>query len=116
MSNAIFGAMNDMAVKIALVDKVASVEDVDRAVMIHLNMPIGTFRTVGLRGAGYHLARHARATAKISGDPGRSAIRRRYSSGSTSTRAGWGSNLAGVFTRTLTRIFKRPEFLGRDPE
>jgi len=43
VSNAIFGAMNDVAIKIALVDKVASVEDVDRAVMLSLGMPCGPF-------------------------------------------------------------------------
>ena len=43
VANAIWGAMNEMAIKIALVDKVASVEDVDRAVMLHLDTPAGPF-------------------------------------------------------------------------
>jgi 3-hydroxybutyryl-CoA dehydrogenase len=43
VANAIWGAMNEMAIKIALVDKLASVEDVDRAMMLHLGMPAGPF-------------------------------------------------------------------------
>jgi 3-hydroxybutyryl-CoA dehydrogenase len=43
VANAIFGAMNEIALKIALVEKVASVEDVDRAVMLSLGMPCGPF-------------------------------------------------------------------------
>jgi len=69
VSNAIFGAMNDVAIKIALVDKVASVEDVDRAVMIHLQMPLGIFGM--LDGIGLDTIWHVmESNARISGDAG----------------------------------------------
>lgn len=69
VANAIFGAMNDMAIKIALVEKVASVEDVDRAVMLHLDMPLGPFGLndrVGLDTI-WHVME---SRAKMSKDPG----------------------------------------------
>ncbi len=69
VANAIFGAMNDAAIKIALVEKIASVEDVDRAVMLHLGMPLGPFGLndqIGLDTI-WHVME---SNAKITGDPG----------------------------------------------
>ncbi|MBP7867353.1 MAG: 3-hydroxybutyryl-CoA dehydrogenase [Acidobacteria bacterium] len=73
VSNAIWGAMNAAAIKIALVDKVASVEDVDRAVMIHLDMPCGPF---GLNDyIGLDTIWHVMQTnARLSGDLGAQAF------------------------------------------
>lgn len=68
VANAIFGAMNDAAIKIALVEKIASVEDVDRAVMLHLGMPLGPFGLndqIGLDTI-WHVME---SNAKITGDP-----------------------------------------------
>lgn len=69
VANAIFGAMNNMAIQIALVEKVASVEDVDRAVMLHLGMPCGPFGLNDIVGLDtiWHVMQ---SKAKISGDPG----------------------------------------------
>ena len=69
VANAIFGAMNDAAIRIALVDKIVSVEDVDRAVMLHLGMPLGPFGLndhIGLDTI-WHVME---SNAKITGDPG----------------------------------------------
>ncbi len=76
VSNAIFGAMNDMAIKLVLTDKVVSVEDVDRAVMIHLTNAHRNFRNDGPDRAGYHLARDGEQRQDIR-RPGRPAIRGR---------------------------------------
>ncbi|HOB52440.1 MAG TPA: 3-hydroxyacyl-CoA dehydrogenase NAD-binding domain-containing protein [Acidobacteriota bacterium] len=73
VSNAIWGAMNSAAIRISLVDKVASVEDVDRAVMIHLGMPCGPFGLndqIGLDTI-WHVMQ---SNAKLSGDPGAQAF------------------------------------------
>jgi 3-hydroxybutyryl-CoA dehydrogenase len=73
VSNAIWGAMNSAAIKIALVDKIASVQDVDRAVMIHLGMPVGPFGLndhIGLDTI-WHVMESG---AKISGDAGAQAF------------------------------------------
>jgi len=69
VSNAIFGAMNDMAFKLVRVEKVASLEDVDRAVMLHLGMPVGPFGLDDIVGLDtiWHIME---SNAKISGDPG----------------------------------------------
>ena len=67
VANTIWGAMNTAAIKIALVDKVASIEDVDRSVMLHLGMPCGPFGFndhIGLDTI-WHVMQ---SNAKISGD------------------------------------------------
>ncbi len=114
VSNAIVGAMCDKAVQIALVDKIASVEDVDRAIMIHLNMPQGPFGLwdfVGLDTV-WHVSQ---AAAKQSGDPGAQQfadmLKRDY------IDKGWlGVKSGRGFYTYPDPLFKRPEFLGGDPE
>jgi 3-hydroxybutyryl-CoA dehydrogenase len=106
--------MCDKAVQIALVDKIASVEDVDRAIMIHLNMPQGPFGLwdfVGLDTV-WHVSQ---AAAKQSGDPGAQQfadmLKREY------IDKGWlGVKSGRGFYTYPDPLFKRPEFLGGDPE
>jgi 3-hydroxybutyryl-CoA dehydrogenase len=114
VSNAIFGAMNDVAIEIALIDKVMSVEDVDRAVMIHLQMPIGVFGIMDQVGLDtiWHVAE---SNAKISGDPGAQQFadefKRDYiDKGLLGKKSGRG------FYTYPDPAYLRPEFLGRDPE
>ncbi len=112
VSNAIIGAMCDKAVQIALVEKIVSVEDVDRAVMIHLNSAIGPFGLwdfVGLDTV-WHVAQ---AAAKQSGDPGGQRfcdmLKREY------IDKGWlGVKSGRGFYTYPDPIFKRPEFVGKD--
>ena len=114
VANAIFGAMNDMAIKIALVDKVASVEDVDRAVMLHLGMPCGPFGLndqVGLDTI-WHVMQ---SNARISGDPGAQQFadefKRDYiDKGRLGAKSGRG------FYTYPDPAYLRPEFLGGDSE
>jgi 3-hydroxybutyryl-CoA dehydrogenase len=114
VSNAIFGAMNHMALKIALQDKIASVEDVDRAVMIHLGMPIGIFGL--LDRIGLDTIWHVMETnAKTSGDPGvrrfADEFKRDY------IDKGWlGQKSGRGFYTYPDPEYLRPEFLGLDPE
>jgi 3-hydroxybutyryl-CoA dehydrogenase len=67
VANNIFGVMNDKAFQIVWGDKVASLEDVDRAVMLHLGMPIGIFGLIDIIGLDtvWHIME---SNAKISGD------------------------------------------------
>ncbi|MHC1725994.1 MAG: 3-hydroxyacyl-CoA dehydrogenase NAD-binding domain-containing protein [Syntrophobacteraceae bacterium] len=114
VANAIFGAMNDMAIKIALVEKIASVEDVDRAVMLHLEMPYGPFGLcdhVGLDTV-WHIAQ---SKAKISGDPGAQKFadefKRDYiDKGRLGVKSGRG------FYTYPDPAYLRPDFLGGDSE
>ena len=114
VANAIFGAMNKMAIKIALVDKVASVEDVDRAVMLHLGMPCGPFGFndyVGLDTI-WHVMQ---SNARICGDPVAQQIadefKRDYiDRGCLGVKSGRG------FYTYPDPAYLRPEFLGGDSE
>jgi 3-hydroxybutyryl-CoA dehydrogenase len=114
VSNAIFGAMNDVAMNIALVEKVVSVEDVDRAVMIHLQMPIGIFGM--LDGIGLDTIWHVmQSNAKISGDEGAQRFadefKRNYiDKGLLGVKSGRG------FYTYPDPEYLRPEFLVGDPE
>lgn len=114
VSNAIFGAMNGMAMEIALKQKIASVQDVDRAVMIHLGMPIGIFGMLDRIGLDtiWHVMQ---GNAKISGDAGvqqfADEFKRDY------IDKGWlGQKSGRGFYTYPDPEFLRPEFLGRDPE
>lgn len=114
VSNAIFGAMNDVAMKLALTEKVVSVEDVDRAVMIHLQMPIGIFGM--LDGIGLDTIWHVmQSNAKTSGDEGAQRFsdefKRNY------IDKGWlGVKSGRGFYTYPDPEYLRPEFLGVDPE
>ena len=114
VSNAIFEGMNSVAMRIALWDKIMSVEDVDRAVMIHLKMPIGIFGM--LDGIGLDTIWHVmESNAKISGDTGaRQAadeFKRLYiDKGLLGKKSGRG------FYTYPDPAYERPEFLGGDPE
>ncbi len=114
VSNAIIGAMCDKAVQIALVEKIASIEDVDRAVMIHLDSAIGPFGLwdfVGLDTV-WHVAQ---SKATMSDDPGgqwfADMLKREY------IDKGWlGVKSGRGFYTYPDPVFKRPEFVGKDPE
>ena len=114
VSNAIIGAMCDKAVQIALVEKIASIEDVDRAVMIHIDSAIGPFGLwdfVGLDTV-WHVAQ---SKAALSGDPGgqwfADMLKREY------IDKGWlGVKSGRGFYTYPDPVFKRPDFVGKDPE
>jgi 3-hydroxybutyryl-CoA dehydrogenase len=114
VSNAIVGAMCDMAVKIVFFDKIASVEDVDRAMMIHLSMPQGPFGLWDF--VGLDTVQHiSQAAAKQSGDPGTQQfadiLKREY------IDKGWLGRKSGRgFYTYPDPLFERPEFVGNDPE
>jgi 3-hydroxybutyryl-CoA dehydrogenase len=114
VSNAIFGAMNGVALKVALQDKIASVEDVDRAVMVHLGMPIGIFGL--LDRIGLDTIWHVMQTnAKISGDPGAQRFADEFKRDYIDK--GWlGIKSGRGFYTYPDPAYKRPEFLGGDPE
>ncbi len=114
VSNAIFAVMNEMAFKIALVDKVASVEDVDRAVMLHLGMPVGIFGIIDFVGLDtvWHVLE---SNAKISGNAFTQQMadiyKREY------VDKGWlGIKSGRGFYTYPNPAFERPEFLGGDSE
>ena len=114
VGNAIVGAMNDVAIKIALTDKVASVEDVDRAVMLHLSMPWGPFGLMDQVGLDtvWHVME---SQAKISGDKGAQQFadefKRKY------IDKGWlGVKSGRGFYTYPDPAYLRPGFLGGDPE
>jgi len=113
VSNAIWGAMNSAAIKIALVDKIASVEDVDRAVMIHLGMPCGPFGLndqIGLDTI-WHVME---SNAKISGDPGAQAFADEFKRDYIDK--GWlGAKSGRGFYTYPDPAYLHPDFLG-DPE
>lgn len=66
--NAILGAINNTAINLVFTDDVASVEDVDRAIMIALKMPMGPFGSLDVVGLDtvWHITQ---TKAKLSGDP-----------------------------------------------
>ena len=114
VSNAIFGAMNDMAFKLVFTDKVVSVEDVDRAVMIHLQMPIGIFGMMDRIGLDtiWHVME---SNAKMSGDPGAQQFADEFKQ--LYIDKGWlGVKSGRGFYTYPDPAYLRPEFLGRDPE
>jgi 3-hydroxybutyryl-CoA dehydrogenase len=114
VSNAIFGAMNDVAFQIALIEKAVSIEDVDRAVMIHLQMPVGIFGI--LDHVGLDTVWHVmQSNAKISGDAGArqfaDEFKRDYiDKGRLGIKSGRG------FYTYPDPEYLRPDFLGRDRE
>ena len=114
VSNAIFEGMNSVAIKIALWDKIASVEDVDRAVMIHLEMPIGIFGM--LDGIGLDTIWHVmESNAKISGDTGAQQFADEFKRDYIDK--GWlGEKSGRGFYTYPDPAYLRPEFLGGDPE
>ena len=114
VANAIFGAMNDVAIKIALVDKIASVEDVDRAVMLHLDMPCGPFGVMDHVGLDtiWHIMK---SNAKISSDPGAQAFADEFKRDYIDK--GWlGVKSGKGFYTYPDPDYLRPEFLGGDSE
>ncbi len=103
-----------MAIQIALVEKVVSVEDVDRAVMIHLKMPIGIFGM--LDGIGLDTIWHVmQSNAKISGDPGAQQFADEFKRDYIDK--GWlGVKSGRGFYTYPNPAYLRPEFLGGDSE
>jgi 3-hydroxybutyryl-CoA dehydrogenase len=68
VGNTLLGALNDAAIKLALIDEAVSIEDVDRAAMLVLGMPMGPFGI--LDGVGLDTVWHIMLShAKLSGDP-----------------------------------------------
>ncbi len=112
VSNAIFAVMNEMAVKIALVDKVASVEDVDRAVMLHLGMPAGIFALndyVGLDTVWHVLESNAKVSGNAFTQQMADIYKREY------IDKGWlGVKSGRGFYTYPDPAWARPEFLGTD--
>jgi len=112
VSNAVFGAMNDVALKLVFTDKVVSVEDLDRAVMIHLSMPMGIFGILDYVGLDtvWHIMQK---DAKMSGDPGQQQsadeFKREYID---KGRLGVKSR-RGFYTYP-DAAYLRPEFLGAE--
>jgi 3-hydroxybutyryl-CoA dehydrogenase len=114
VSNAIFGVMNTMALKLVFQDKVVSVEDLDRAVMIHFGMRMGIFGILDFVGLDtiWHVMQEG---AKASGDPGTQQFadefKRLYiDKGLLGKKSGRG------FYTYPDPEYLRPEFLGLDPE
>ena len=112
VSNAIFAVMNEMAIKIALVDKVASVEDVDRAVMLHLGMPVGIFGLndyVGLDTIWHILESNARISGNAFTQQMADIYKREY------IDKGWlGVKSGRGFYTYPNPAYALPEFLGTD--
>ena len=114
VANAIVNKMVAEAQKIALVDKLATIEDVDRAVMLDLGIrygPFGYLDLVGLDTAWRILESHA----KISGDAGTQLIadeiKRDY------IDKGWlGVKSGRGFYTYPNPAYARPDFLGGDSE
>ncbi len=112
VSNAIFGAMNTMAIEIALKQKVASVEDVDRAVMIHLSMPMGIFGILDFVGLDtvWHVMQK---DAKMSGDAGAQQFADEFKRDYIDK--GWlGVKSGRGFYTYPDAAYLRPEFLGTE--
>ena len=114
IANAIFGAMNDVAINLALVEKVASVEDVDRAVMLHLGMECGPFGLMDIVGLDT-IWRVSQTNAKLSGDPGAQQFadefKRNY------IDKGWlGVKSGRGFYTYPDPVYQRPDFLGGDSD
>ncbi len=106
--------MNEMAVKIALVDKVASVEDVDRAVMLHLGMPAGIFALndyVGLDTVWHILETNAKVSGNAFTQQMADIYKREY------IDKGWlGAKSGRGFYTYPDPAYARPEFLGGGSE
>ena len=73
IGNSILGALNAIAFKLVFVDRVATVEDVDRAFMMLEGTPYGPFGWLDSNGLDtiWHVME---SNAKISGDPGAQAF------------------------------------------
>ena len=106
--------MNAAAIKVALVDKIVSVQDVDRAVMLHLGMPIGPFGLNDVIGLDtiYHISA---ANAKLRGDEGGLRWAEEFKleyvdQGRLGVKSGRG------FYTYPNPEYLRPEFLGGEPE
>jgi 3-hydroxybutyryl-CoA dehydrogenase len=114
VSNAIFDGMTAEAFQIALIEKAASVEDVDRAVMIHFGMPIGIFGIMDRVGLDtiWHVTQ---SNAKISGDPGDQQFADEFKQ--LYIDKGWlGVKSGRGFYTYPDPEYLRPGFLGGDPE
>ncbi|MCX5863416.1 MAG: 3-hydroxyacyl-CoA dehydrogenase family protein, partial [Deltaproteobacteria bacterium] len=105
---------NSVAIKIALQEKIASVEDVDRAVMIHLQMPMGIFGM--LDGIGLDTIWHVmESNAKMSGDAGAQQFADQFKRDYIDK--GWlGLKSGRGFYTYPDPVYLRPEFLGGDSE
>jgi 3-hydroxybutyryl-CoA dehydrogenase len=107
--NAILGAINSTAFNLVFRDDVASVEDVDRAVMIAMKRPMGPF--AGLDVVGLDTVWHITQTkAKLSGDPniqaGADRLKREY------LDKGWlGIKSGRGFYTYPDPAYARPDFL-----
>lgn len=114
VANTIWGGMNGAAIKVALVDKVASVEDVDRAMMLHLGMPVGPFGINDFIGLDtiWHVME---SNAKISGDAGAQQFADQFKRDYIDK--GWlGVKSGRGFYTYPDPAYARPGFLGGDSE
>ena len=109
VANAILGAINETALNLVFRDEVASVEDVDRAVMIVLKLAMGPF--AGLDVVGLDVIWHiAQTKANLSGDPNMQAkadrLKRDY------IDKGWlGVKTGRGFYTYPDPAYARPDFL-----
>jgi 3-hydroxybutyryl-CoA dehydrogenase len=109
IGNTLLGALNTAAMRMVFVDKVATVEDVDRAAMLVLGIPAGPFG--GLDYVGLDTLWHIlESAAKTSGDPGAmefaDLIKREY------IDKGWlGIKSGKGFYSYPNPAYSRPDFL-----
>ena len=113
VGNALLGALNNAAIKLAIIDEAVSIEDVDRTAMLVLGMPKGPFGI--LDGVSLDtLWRITVTNAKLSGDPGalefaEKFIKNRYlDKGLLGVKSGRG------FYTYPNPAYSRPEFLTAD--
>lgn len=109
VANAILGAINTAVFNLVFRDDVASVEDVDRAVMIVMKLPMGPFASLDVVGLDtvWHIAQ---TKAKLSGDPniqaGADRLKREY------IDKGWlGVKTGRGFYTYRDPAYARPDFL-----
>lgn len=114
VANAIVNKMVAEAQKIALVDKLASIEDVDRAVMLDLGIlygPFGYLDHVGLDTTWRILESHAKISDDASAQQLADEIKREY------IDKGWlGVKSGRGFYTYPDPAYLRPDFLGGDSE
>jgi 3-hydroxybutyryl-CoA dehydrogenase len=113
VGNALLGALNNAAIKLAITDEAVSIEDVDRTAMLVLGMPKGPFGILDVVSLDT-LWRITVTTAKLSGDPGalefaENFIKKRYLD-----KGLFGVKSGGGFYTYPNPAYSRPDFLTAD--
>jgi 3-hydroxybutyryl-CoA dehydrogenase len=112
VGNTLLGALQDAAIKLALIDEAVTIEDVDRTAMLVLGMPVGPFGILDEVGLDT-VWRITLTAAKLSGDPGAlefpEQFKKRYiDKGLLGVKSGRG------FYTYPNPAYSRPEFLTAD--